>query len=437
MDKRSISLTRELLHGPRTGAELSQALGLSQPTFSRLFQAAAKTENIRGFGTGKSTLYASPRKTSGVGPTFPLFQVDEAGVVHSVGDLTAIENRGFILEPLSGPPVIFPGIPFFLSDARPQGYLGRAFCHRHANLGFPKRIQDWSEDQIFTSLALRGEHLPGNFIVGGESFNRYQNEPLTPGIALRMRAAEYEALSEKSLSGDLPGSSAAGEQPKFSAYLADGRHVLVKFSPLLETPRGRRWADLLVAESIALETLREEFDIHVSETEIILGENRVFLESTRFDRVGARGRRGCLSFASLEAEWLRSPSVWAASAKSLLQKKRITQGDSKTIQVLDAFGAWIANSDRHYGNLSFFYEPAKNQVQLSPVYDMLPMFFAPKEGEESEFSREWSLPRPHPDTLSVWDQARAAAVIFWKKVATDARISPEFRKTAATIRALL
>jgi len=433
MSKPSPSLVRELLQGPKTGSELGQILNLSQSSFSRLFLSSAKTENVRAFGKKKGVVYAAPRKVAGIGPAFPLFRVDEDGKCLPFGDLTAVESRGFILEPLSGSPIVFSGVPFFLSDARPQGYLGRAFGHRHADLGFPKRLQDWSEDQIFASLALRGEHIPGHFIVGNESFDRYQRERNTTGVRLKDRVNEYELRVARSLEGDLPGSSAAGEQPKFLAYLEDERHVLVKFSPPLGTPKGRRWGDLLVAESVALETLREDLEIPTAQTEIITTENRIFLESTRFDRIGARGRKGCLTFASLELEWLGSPSVWAASAKAMLQAKKISKHDATTIQLVDAFGAWIANTDRHYGNLSFFFEPEWNHAVLAPIYDMLPMFFAPNENEDTEFDRTWTIPLPHPDTLLVWDRARAAAEKFWGKVAKHPEVSPEFRKIARTI----
>jgi hypothetical protein len=421
------SLFRELLTGPKTRAELSLAFGLNQPAFSRLFNSAAKTESVCAFGAGPATIYGAVRSIENLGSKFPLFKIDESGDCHSLGELTAIENRGFALEPPAGKPQIFPGIPFYLSDARPQGYLGRGFALRHSDLGFPTRIPDWSEDQIFSAIALRGEHLPGNLLIGNESFARFQNEKSPTPIPLKKRAAEYERHREHSLEGTLPGSSAAGEQPKFSAFLEGEHHVLVKFSPPLDTPKGRRWGDLLIAEFHALETVANELKIPVAKNDLIFGQNRIFLESKRFDRIGARGRVGCVSFAGIEMEWIGSPSVWANSAKALLGLKRISAEDARRIQLLDAFGAWIANSDRHYGNLSFYFEPSDKRARLAPVYDMLPMFFAPKDTEEAEFKREWTPPVQTPETLAVWKTAREAALHFWKKVHQDSRISAGFK----------
>ncbi len=430
----SPSIHRELLSGPKSAPELAHTLSLSQPGFSRLFKAEAEFKRVRSFGAGRATLYAATRPLSGLDSEFPVFRVDESGQIHALGELTAIENRGFIWAPPTGKPEVFPGIPFFFSDVRPQGYLGRIFALRHENLGFPSRVPDWSEDQIFAALALRGEHLPGNLLVGKESFARFQNGKLPAPIALKKRAAEYEARSVDALHGTTPGSSAAGEQPKFPAYVENERHVIVKFSPVLSTPKGRRWADLLIAESLALDVLRDELAIPVARTEVVVGDRRVFLESTRFDRLGVQGRKGCISFSSLEAEWVGAPSVWATSAKTFLSEKRISSSDAEKIQTIDAFGAWIANSDRHYGNLSFFFEAGDTSAQLAPVYDMLPMFFAPKETEELEFTRTWVKPNPIPETLAVWEAARAAAQLFWGKVIADPRISADFKSEAERVR---
>ena len=433
--KTSHSLSRELQNGPKNRADLNQALGLSQSAFSRLFSSAAKTEKVRAFGAGPATLYGALRSISNLGSTFPMFRIDSEGEAHSMGDLVAVENRGFVLVPATGKPGIYPGIPFALSDVRPQGYLGRAFAFQNADLGFPVRMPDWSEDQVFAALALRGEHLPGNLLIGKESFARFQNEKLPSPVGMKGRAEAYETYCARAIEGTLPGSSAAGEQPKFSAYLENDRHVLVKFSPPLDTRKGRRWGDLLIAEFHALEAVREELEIPAAKTDLIVGKNRIFLESTRFDRVGPRGRVGCLSFAGIEAEWVGSPSVWANSAKALAEDKRISSADARKIQLLDAFGAWIANSDRHYGNLSFFYEAGEKGAVLAPVYDMLPMYFAPRENEETEFVRVWSPPAPTPETLSVWKTAREAARGFWDRIIGDPRISAGFKREAEKIKA--
>lgn len=159
--KRVLSLFGALSAGPQSRADLARTLGLSQLAFSRLFTTAKKIRKSRRFRRW---------------PVDPLlFRIDESGECHSLGDVTAIEGRGFIWSPLSGKPGIFPGVPFFLSDARAQRYLGKGCALRHADLGFPARISKWSGDQILAGLALRGDHLPGNLLIGKESIARLRH----------------------------------------------------------------------------------------------------------------------------------------------------------------------------------------------------------------------------------------------------------------------
>jgi len=73
--------------------------------------------------------------------------------------------------------------------------------------------------------------------------------------------------------------------------------------------------------------------------------------------------------------------------------------DIQTLCLLDAFGALIANTDRHHGNVSLL--PDQHHWQLAPAYDMLPMYYAPVAGEVVQ--RDWAsqLLRPNAETLAV------------------------------------
>ena len=93
------------------------------------------------------------------------------------------------------------------------------------------------------------------------------------------------------------------------------------------------------------------------------------------------------------------------------------------IQVVWAFGRLIGNSDMHRGNLSFV---PTVPMQVSPVYDMLPMAFAPLQSGEIPgvtFTPEVPTPAQRP----AWNQARHAAQAFWQTAAEDMRISQNFR----------
>ena len=108
--------------------------------------------------------------------------------------------------------------------------------------------------------------------------------------------------------------------------------------------------------------------------------------------------------------------------------EKLSATDIQTLCLLDAFGALIANTDRHHGNVSLLLH--QHRWQLAPAYDMLPMFYAPVAGEVVE--RDWASqsPRPNAHTLSVWPQAKALALQFWERAAGDARIGEEFRVVA-------
>ena len=60
------------------------------------------------------------------------------------------------------------------------------------------------------------------------------------------------------------------------------------------------------------------------------------------------------------------------------------------------FGQLIANEDMHEGNLSFQPAlPGEVGLRLAPVYDMLPMMYAPARGVEIA-PREFTPPLPLP-----------------------------------------
>ena len=92
--------------------------------------------------------------------------------------------------------------------------------------------------------------------------------------------------------------------------------------------------------------------------------------------------------------------------------------------MITAFGRLIHNTDMHKGNLSLLPGPV---MQLAPVYDMLPMAYAPLGGGElptANFAPMW----PMPQQQELWRAASDAALDFWRSAAKDQRISPDFRQ---------
>jgi len=314
-------------------------------------------------------------------------------------------------------------------DTRPQGFLGRAFAQAHAELGLPAQLAYWSDDHILLALVRAGEDLPGNLLVGSASLDRYLALPPNRSAApvVNDPAQDYPRLALQALGSAAPGSSAGGEQPKFCA-VTEGVPVLVKFSPAGTSPADQRWRDLLVCEALALQTLHSA-GVVAAQTDIVQAAGRVFLQSRRFDRT-PQGRVGMVSLEMYDAHYIGIGSQWAATAMQTGRAgpEKLTAADIQTLCLLDAFGALIANTDRHHGNVSLLLH--EHRWQLAPAYDMLPMYYAPVAGEVVE--RDWAsqLPRPNADTLSVWPQARALALRFWQSAAEDERISAQFRALA-------
>lgn len=80
------------------------------------------------------------------------------------------------------------------------------------------------------------------------------------GNSSDQKLTHYEQLASDALAGEIVGSSAGGEQPKFTYYAqtpSGNKHVLVKFTVPQQTAVSQRWGDLLIAESIAAQILRD------------------------------------------------------------------------------------------------------------------------------------------------------------------------------------
>ncbi len=402
--------------------ELTSLLDISPPTLSRLVALAG--ERVCRMGRARATRYALTRTISTLGTRVPVRWIDETGAVHPYGVLHFLEQGRHWLERTAKPGELYTGLPPFAWDMSPQGYMGRSFSTVHPELELPGRITDWNDDDRLIALARRGEDCVGNLIVGDESFTRN----LAAGPA-SVRREDYPELALRSLEGQ-PGSSAAGEQPKFAVY-SEGRHVLVKFASGEAGPVTRRWKDLLVCEREALSEVREA-GIPASSTQVFdVGLVR-FLEVERFDRIGFQGRRGLLSLYVLGNEYLGHHDNWTKAARELLEETRIGEEDARRMRWLDTFGQLIGNTDRHFGNLSFFVDES-DTLQLAPAYDMLPMLFAPQGTNIVE--RRFEPRPPTADNFDVWADAARHALSYWGRLAELRELSRGCRHLCAACRA--
>ncbi len=169
--------------------------------------------------------------------------------------------------------------------------------------------------------------------------------------------------------------------PKFVATRVDedgAVPVLVKFSPQGVDGGARRTADLLRCEHHALASLRLA-GIAAAQTAVIEADGRVFLEVQRFDRRGG-GRVGVVSLLALAPHAGCDLDSWTRAADGLLECGAISTASHERIHWLERYGELIGNTDRHAGNLSFGFDEGV-VGELTPVYDMLPMGYAVRNGE--------------------------------------------------------
>ncbi len=420
-------IERALSRGPTSAAHLMQALRVSQSTLSRALRSLERQQHVLRMGSTRGTRYALRRSVARIGSDWPLYRIDAEGNPQPLGTLHAIQQNSYYvasdgLERIQG---LFEGLPYYLHDARPAGFLGRALPRAFPELALPPRVADWTDEHFLTYCVQRGTDTTGDLIAGAEALNRFLagQHALVP---TQDRVTAYPALATAAMAGAPPGSSAQGEHPKFTACVSDGdrrTHVIVKFSPPTSTPTGRRWADLLIAEHLAHRLLQER-DIQACRSNLLQYGERVFLECERFDRVGASGRRGAVTLFAIEAARYGKLDGWTASADRLTADSLLSAADSHTIRFLDAFGALTANSDRHFGNVTLF-DRYQGPFELAPVYDMLPMLFAPQD--EQLVARQFEPVPPRAEWLAVWPQAYDAAEAYWMRLADESRLSCEFR----------
>jgi DNA-binding transcriptional ArsR family regulator len=418
--------------------ELGEALGASQPSISRAL-AAAGSHVVR-IGQARRSRYAAVRDVRGLGTHWPLYRIDEQGQPHEFGRLTALHGNGCLVAAATPPDWLqgeftdglFPGLPWFLDDQRPQGFLGRQFGQRWAReLGLPADILRWNEDAVLAALLLHGDDGPGDFVLGDTALERaLRAEP--EAIPAAAREQRYAGLALAALAGELAGPSAAGEQPKFTACVADAdgglRHVIVKFSEPADSHAGaRRWADLLVCEHLAGGLLAERG--HGSaRTELVWSQNRLCLEATRFDRIGAHGRRGFVTLAAWNDAHDGERDDWAAAAARMQQTGWIDAAAAEHLRLRWWFGRLIGNTDMHFGNLGFLLGNAL-PLEAAPNYDMLPMLYRPA-ANGAVVPRAFEPPPPTPAALPYWRLAAAWAGLYWQRVAQHPEISDGFRGIA-------
>lgn len=414
-----------LANGPATAKKLQQKLQVSQPTLSRAL--AQLGNDVVRTGAGRSIQYLLRDHARGF-DDIPVYRVDAQGQLHPLGVLTPVRPDGFVMRQTNGKTLYSEGMPWWLMDMRPQGFLGRAYASRHAaHLGLPASVREWSDTDAMRALLAHGHEAVGNLLLGERARAHFLDAPPPAPIATPHKATAYTALAQRALQGDTPVSSAGGEQPKFTtvADTPNGvRHVLVKFSLPDDNAITERWRDLLLAEHHALETLRRA-GIDAAQSWVLDHNGQRFLEVERFDRVGDSGRCGLFSLSALEAEFVgQAQTAWPVLVEPLAQQGVVNSAAPATTQQLFAFGRLIGNSDMHTGNLSFVGDGGRPYA-LAPAYDMLPMAFAPHSG--GGLTHHLPPLELHPSVAhGVWHAMLPVARDYLNRLLQDERFSGHF-----------
>lgn len=424
--------------------EMQQVIGASAATLSRLL-AAPEARSIVRIGKARATRYALRRDLRGMGSRWPLYRIDLDGRAELVGQLSSLAGGLWLLQQatvwssLAGDDFgdgLYPGLPWFLQDLRPRGFMGRLIARRCAtDLGLPADPRDWSDDDTALYLLTRGSDLPGGFVLSRPVLAQAQRSMMrdTDIVPVQDRATRYTELATAAIGGNVPGSSAAGEQPKFTARVrredGDVVPVIVKFSGAHGRPEDERWRDLLIAEHVANRALAQA-GVSCAATDLLEAGGRCFLESSRFDRVGRSGRRGFVSLEAFDGAFFGELNTsWDEAAVRYRDAGWLSRMDAERLALLWWFGTLIGNTDMHYGNAGLYLE-ARRPLALAPTYDMVPMLYRPDiEGRLP--MAPVAAPPPPLDSQACWSRAVDLASDYWRRMSETELLSESFRDISA------
>lgn len=422
-----------LANGPARPRQLASVVGISQPILTRVLKAMG-SEIVR-IGAGPSIQYALHDGRHGF-DQIPVYRVGTDAAVRLLGTLVPTHPEGFVMHQANGVDVISPGLPWWMLDMRPQGYMGRAYAAQFgASLGLPANLADWSDTHVLRALVRQGHDAAGNLLLGNLSLERFVNAESPAAVPAGNVANEYLRLARQATVDHMPGMPDAVEVPKFAAFVqtpSGPAHVHVKFSVPGDNPVTQRWRDLLLAEHLAMKAL-DAGGIQAARTRIADMDGQRFLEVERLDRVGSLGRRAVHSLAALAAEFEGDTSApWPVVASDLAGKGHVTGEAARGTALLFAFGTLIGNTDMHQGNLAFVSERGRPYA-LASACDMLPMALAPRSGG----GVPKALPAPRLDPCvdwNTWCHALVLAEHFLEGLSADGRVSESFAPAREALR---
>lgn len=422
-------IERLLSSGPRTGAQLTAALGISQPTLSRAIRTLADTVTSFRVKGQRTPLYARLRQLPvGLNARQRIHRYLGQGQIRPFAEVEFLAGGG-TLEKTDSATTFYEGLPPYMAFAAPSGFLGRQVALEAARSQlFPASLKDWGDEHRVAYLFTQALNLPGNLVFGDGPLQLEMALRAAAPIAVAHKLAHYVQRAS-TLKAAAYGSSAGGEQPKFLSLAEDTGHVIVKFAKL-----GSRMAALLPLEHLALRALAE-VGVPAAATQLLAAGGYVFLEVVRFDRMGLTGRVGMLSAGSVDDEFFGQRDTWPEFAVRCERAKMLSPTDAVRVHVMAAFSELIGNTDRHFENISLLIDENGEYRGLAPAYDILPMRYASIGGGVDP---DLTPIEPKIGTIGtqpqVWARAAQAAERFWLSVQKEALAVPvprELRRLAA------
>ena len=412
------AIEQRLAAGPRTAAELTEALGISQPTLSRSIHALSQTVTTFRVPGLRTPRYALLRRLPlGLNARQRVYRYLDQGDVRPFADVEFLSG-GATLERTGLATTLYEGLPPYMAFAAPSGFLGRQRAQEASrSQPFPASLRDWSDEHRVAWLFTQGLNLPGNLVFGDVSLQRELDLRNAAPIPVKEKLAHYVEMAS-TLKAAAYGSSAGGDQPKFLGLVEDSGHVIVKFAK-----RGSRMAELLPLEHLALRSLAE-VEVPAASTRLLVAGDYVFLEIVRFDRAGPTGRFGMLSAGSIDDEFFGMRDSWSQFAARCEQAKVLSTVDVRHVDTMAAFSELIGNTDRHFDNISLLIDEDGEYEGIAPAYDILPMRYASIGGG---MDPDLTPIEPKIGTIGakpeVWERAAQAAERFWS-VAQEAFPTP-------------
>ena len=159
---------------PVPAAWLVQRLGVTRPVLARLV-AEAGAQVLR-VGRARATAYVA-RASTDAGSAWPLRRLRPDATLEELGTLYALRGERFqfvpegdrpnLVRPVEGRAGHFPGLPWFLDDLRPQGFLGRTLAHRQGPaLGVPDDLNRWQLRDTLLAITRTGGTGIGDLLLG-------------------------------------------------------------------------------------------------------------------------------------------------------------------------------------------------------------------------------------------------------------------------------